>query len=285
MEAIKRAGSLDGERMRDAILKTRLPHRLRRFKVDADGFQVAHKMVLFQWQDGKKVIVWPEELAPGRPRFPTPPWKSGISLHNVKGRDLNETSQVYRRGRRSARRRRSQPHSRTVRDRPAEGPVANAHDVDAGPQRDARLGTAARRGGRRDERRAASRSRCSRPARSCRRSACSTRPPKGTVEAFMGASYYWDAKDPAMQWFCSVPFGMNPGGMSAWYFHGEGLKLWEETYAAFNLVPRPGPATGPQMAGWFRKKINTHRRLQGAQDAHPRPRRAGGCQGRVARSC
>jgi TRAP-type mannitol/chloroaromatic compound transport system substrate-binding protein len=60
-----------------------------------------------------------------------------------------------------------------------------------------------------------------------------------------------------MQWFCSVPFGMNPIGMSAWYFHGDGLKLWEETYAAFNLVPRPGPATGPQMAGWFRKKINT----------------------------
>src|SRR5688572_5086868 len=67
---------------------------------------------------------------------------------------------------------------------------------------------------------------------------------KGTVEAFMGASYYWVAKEPAVQWFCSVPFGMNPTGMSAWYFHGDGLKLWEETYAAFNLVPRPGPATG-----------------------------------------
>jgi len=80
---------------------------------------------------------------------------------------------------------------------------------------------------------------------------------QGTVEAFMGASYYWAAKDPAVQWFCSVPFGMNPGGMSSWYFQGDGLKLWEEAYAAFNLVPRPGPATGPQMAGWFRKKINT----------------------------
>jgi len=80
---------------------------------------------------------------------------------------------------------------------------------------------------------------------------------QGTVEAFMGASYYWAGKDPAVQWFTSVPFGMNPGGMTSWLFHGEGLKLWEETYAAFNLVPRPGPATGPQMAGWFRKKINT----------------------------
>jgi branched-chain amino acid transport system substrate-binding protein len=44
------------------------------FKVDPDGFQVAHRGVIFQWQDGKKVIVWPEELAPVKARFPTPPW-------------------------------------------------------------------------------------------------------------------------------------------------------------------------------------------------------------------
>jgi hypothetical protein len=31
-------------------------------------------MVLFQWQDGKKVVVWPHEIAPVKPRFPTPPW-------------------------------------------------------------------------------------------------------------------------------------------------------------------------------------------------------------------
>ena len=44
------------------------------FRVDANGVQAAQKMVMFQWQDGKKLVVWPEELAPGRPRFPTPPW-------------------------------------------------------------------------------------------------------------------------------------------------------------------------------------------------------------------
>ena len=36
--------------------------------------QVAHRGVTFQWQDGKKLIVWPEELARGKPRFPTLPW-------------------------------------------------------------------------------------------------------------------------------------------------------------------------------------------------------------------
>ena len=29
------------------------------FKVDRDGVQIAHTMLMFQWQDGKKVIVWP----------------------------------------------------------------------------------------------------------------------------------------------------------------------------------------------------------------------------------
>jgi branched-chain amino acid transport system substrate-binding protein len=74
MEAIKRAGSLDSEKVRAAILKMDLNTVFGAFKVDKDGFQIAHKMVMFQWQDGKKVIVWPEELAPGRARFPTPPW-------------------------------------------------------------------------------------------------------------------------------------------------------------------------------------------------------------------
>ncbi len=81
---------------------------------------------------------------------------------------------------------------------------------------------------------------------------------KGTdIQVFMGAPYYWAAREPGAQWFASVPFGMNPSGMAAWCHQGGGLKLWEETYAAFNLVPRQAMATAPQMAGWFRKKINT----------------------------
>jgi TRAP-type mannitol/chloroaromatic compound transport system substrate-binding protein len=80
---------------------------------------------------------------------------------------------------------------------------------------------------------------------------------QGSIEAFMANSYYWTAKEPAVEWFSTIPFGMNVKGMTAWYHQGDGLKLWEETYAAFNLVPRPGPGVAPQMAGWFRKKMNT----------------------------
>ena len=80
---------------------------------------------------------------------------------------------------------------------------------------------------------------------------------QGKIEAFHAGSLFWDAKEPAVQWFTTVPFGMNCAGMAAWYYQGDGLKLWEETYATFNLVPRQGPTVAPQMAGWFRKKIAT----------------------------
>jgi TRAP-type mannitol/chloroaromatic compound transport system substrate-binding protein len=80
---------------------------------------------------------------------------------------------------------------------------------------------------------------------------------KGNIEAFMAAPFYWAHKEPAIQWFHTIPFGMNAEGMTAWLYQGDGLKLMEETYAAFNLVPRPSAAQAPQMAGWFRKKITT----------------------------
>jgi TRAP-type mannitol/chloroaromatic compound transport system substrate-binding protein len=83
---------------------------------------------------------------------------------------------------------------------------------------------------------------------------------KGTIEAFMSAAAYWAVngpREPAAEWFMSVPFGMDPQGMAAWYYEGGGLQLWEETYAPFGIVPRLGPAFSPQMGGWFRRKINT----------------------------
>jgi TRAP-type mannitol/chloroaromatic compound transport system substrate-binding protein len=80
---------------------------------------------------------------------------------------------------------------------------------------------------------------------------------KGTIEAFMAAPFYWADKEPAIQWFHTIPFGMNPAGMTAWLYQGDGLKLMEEAYGAFNLVPPPGMAAAPQMAGWLRKKMAT----------------------------
>ena len=74
LEAIKQAGSLDGKKVREAILKMDFNTIYGAFRVNRNGLQVAHKMMWFQWQDGKKVIVWPEELTANKPRFPTPAW-------------------------------------------------------------------------------------------------------------------------------------------------------------------------------------------------------------------
>ncbi len=74
VEAIRRAGSLDGEKIREQILKLDMNTVYGGFKVDQDGFQISHRMVTFQWQEGRKVIVWPDELATDKSLFPTPPW-------------------------------------------------------------------------------------------------------------------------------------------------------------------------------------------------------------------
>jgi len=74
VEAVRRTGSLDSGKVRDTIAQMDYSTVYGRFRVDRDGLQIGHKNVMFQWQDGKRAIVWPEELAPNQPRFPTPPW-------------------------------------------------------------------------------------------------------------------------------------------------------------------------------------------------------------------
>ncbi|MCF8033485.1 MAG: TRAP transporter substrate-binding protein [Desulfarculaceae bacterium] len=84
-----------------------------------------------------------------------------------------------------------------------------------------------------------------------------------TVQAGSSVAYYQAGKAPAAQWFAAVPFGLNCLGMSAWFYSGGGLKLWEETYAPFGVLPRPGGSTGVQMGGWFNKKIETIKDFKG----------------------
>jgi branched-chain amino acid transport system substrate-binding protein len=73
-EAVKRAGSLEGDKVREQLLKLEMKTLFGEYKVDQDGFQTAHKMVTFQWQGERKVTVWPDELAQGKAKFPTPAW-------------------------------------------------------------------------------------------------------------------------------------------------------------------------------------------------------------------
>ena len=74
MEAARRAGSLDSDKLREALLTLRTRTVLGDFAIDERGYQLGLKAIAIQWQDGKQVVVWPDELVSGKARFPTPPW-------------------------------------------------------------------------------------------------------------------------------------------------------------------------------------------------------------------
>ncbi len=86
---------------------------------------------------------------------------------------------------------------------------------------------------------------------------------RGTAEMGHSASYYWKGKAAAAPFFCAVPFGLNAQEMNGWLYEGGGLEIWRELYAHFGLVPVPAGNTGVQMAGWFRKPVDSLADLQG----------------------
>ncbi|WP_052141028.1 TRAP transporter substrate-binding protein [Pseudoalteromonas piratica] len=85
----------------------------------------------------------------------------------------------------------------------------------------------------------------------------------GTAEMGHSAAYYWKGKIPAAQFFTAIPFGMNAQEVNGWLHHGGGMELWKELYAPYNLIPAAGGNTGVQMAGWFKKEVNSVEDLKG----------------------
>ena len=92
---------------------------------------------------------------------------------------------------------------------------------------------------------------------------------RGTVQIGHDSSYYHRGKVPAAPYYTTVPFGLNLNEMNAWLYYGDGLDLWHELYAPFNLVPFPVGNTGVQMLGWFNKKIQTIKDLSGMKIRMP----------------
>ena len=85
----------------------------------------------------------------------------------------------------------------------------------------------------------------------------------GAAQMGHSGAYYWKGKAPAAQIFSTIPFGMNATEMNAWLHYGGGMELWRELYAPFNLIPFAGGNSGVQMAGWFKKEINSVEDLKG----------------------
>ncbi|MEX0839407.1 MAG: amino acid ABC transporter substrate-binding protein [Parvibaculum sp.] len=73
-DAFTRAKSLAPEDVRDALAETRMMTFYGRIEFDETGKNIAKPTVLFQVQDGKYVVVYPEEFAEAKLRWPIPPW-------------------------------------------------------------------------------------------------------------------------------------------------------------------------------------------------------------------
>ena len=97
----------------------------------------------------------------------------------------------------------------------------------------------------------------------------------GTVEIAHTVPYYFFGKDETFAIGASIPFGLNSRQMTAWTYHGNGLKLMREFYRNYNIINFPGGNTGAQMAGWYRKEIKSAADFKGLKF------RIGGFAGRV----
>jgi len=85
----------------------------------------------------------------------------------------------------------------------------------------------------------------------------------GTVECGQTASYYYVGKNPALAFDTALPFGMNARQQNAWMYYGGGAQLMRDLFRQYNIVTFPAGNTGTQMAGWYRREINSVADLKG----------------------
>jgi branched-chain amino acid transport system substrate-binding protein len=71
--ALKKAGSFEGEKLRDALASLETTSIYGRFKVDARGMN-SHEGLTFQILKGQRKVVFPEKWAETKPELPMPDW-------------------------------------------------------------------------------------------------------------------------------------------------------------------------------------------------------------------
>ncbi len=71
--ALKKAGSFDKEKLRDALATLETQTIYGRYKVDAKGMN-AHEGLTFQILKGQRKVVWPEKWAETKAELPMPDW-------------------------------------------------------------------------------------------------------------------------------------------------------------------------------------------------------------------
>jgi branched-chain amino acid transport system substrate-binding protein len=73
-EAVRSAGSLDQDKLREALATLETETPLGGYRVDKSGVQLAAQPLLVQIRGGRREIVWPEALATAKLHFPYPAW-------------------------------------------------------------------------------------------------------------------------------------------------------------------------------------------------------------------
>jgi TRAP-type mannitol/chloroaromatic compound transport system substrate-binding protein len=86
---------------------------------------------------------------------------------------------------------------------------------------------------------------------------------KGTIDMYHAIEYYWEPKNPAFNFFASVPFGLSPIEMDTWLSKYGGQELWDELSARYNIKPLAAGNTGVQMGGWYNRRIDSVADLRG----------------------
>jgi branched-chain amino acid transport system substrate-binding protein len=71
--AVKKAGSFDGDKIRDALASIDVQTAFGRYKVDARGMN-SHEGLTFQVLKGQRLVVFPEKWAQTKPELPMPDW-------------------------------------------------------------------------------------------------------------------------------------------------------------------------------------------------------------------
>lgn len=72
--AVRRAGALEQDRLREAFSALEAETPLGAYKVDPNGAQLAATPLVLQIQRGRREIVWPEALATAKWQLPYPAW-------------------------------------------------------------------------------------------------------------------------------------------------------------------------------------------------------------------
>lgn len=80
---------------------------------------------------------------------------------------------------------------------------------------------------------------------------------QGTAEMGHDCAYYHTGKSEAFAFFTAFPFGLTAGEHNGWIYHSGGQELWDELYAPFGVKAFLAGNTSAQMAGWFRKEVNS----------------------------